>query len=184
MIFETILRSKNALLTTLESRTPRPGIPIFWGYRFYMSLPPATSSLLLDLAGIPRRSAQRRRDDPLVIAGGPVTFNVEPMAPFFDAVALGDGEELFPDVIKAHERWRGDERAERSPSGGCWRRLTGFTSRAATLSNTSPTAEVKRFHHVSGHQEPVLARVLEDLNDSPHPHAARHPLHPGGCTTG
>ena len=47
---------------------------------------------MLDLAGIPRRTSQRGEDDPLVVAGGPCAFNVEPIADFFDFVVLGEGE--------------------------------------------------------------------------------------------
>ena len=165
--FETILRSKNALLTTLESRTPVRQFHIL-GISLLYELAASNIVLLLDLAGIPRRSAQRRREDPLVIGGGPVTFNVEPMAPFFDAVALGDGEELFPEVIKAHERWR-ETNAPREALLEMLEEIDGIYVPSRYMVEHEPDGEVKSFHHVSGHQEPVLARVLEDLNDSPHP---------------
>ena len=39
---------------------------------------------MMDLAGIPLRSRDRGEDDPLIVAGGPVVFNVEPLADFVD----------------------------------------------------------------------------------------------------
>ncbi|MDP8228451.1 MAG: TIGR03960 family B12-binding radical SAM protein [Candidatus Electryoneaceae bacterium] len=54
---------------------------------------------LLDLAGIPRLSDHRSEDDPLIIGGGPSAFHPEPVAPFFDAFLLGDGEEAFPEIV-------------------------------------------------------------------------------------
>ena len=54
---------------------------------------------LLDLAGIPRLADYRSEDDPLIIGGGPVAFHPEPIAPFFDAFLLGDGEEAFPEIV-------------------------------------------------------------------------------------
>ncbi len=49
---------------------------------------------MLDLGGIPLRSADRGESDPLVIAGGPTATHPEPLAPFIDAVVvIGDGEE-------------------------------------------------------------------------------------------
>jgi len=48
---------------------------------------------LLDLAHVPLRAASRGETDPLVIAGGPCAYNPEPVAPFFDAILIGDGEE-------------------------------------------------------------------------------------------
>jgi radical SAM family uncharacterized protein/radical SAM-linked protein len=58
---------------------------------------------LLSLAGIPIHSGKRGEEDPLVIAGGHCAGNPEPMAPFFDAFVIGDGEEVafeILDVIK------------------------------------------------------------------------------------
>jgi len=57
---------------------------------------------LLDLAGIPLRAAERSELDPIVLAGGPGTNNPEPMAPFFDLLLLGDGEEALPALLDAY----------------------------------------------------------------------------------
>ena len=52
----------------------------------------------LDLAGIALTSDERDEDDPVILAGGPSAWNCEPMAPVFDAVLLGDGEESIVEV--------------------------------------------------------------------------------------
>ena len=54
---------------------------------------------LLDLSGIPLRSADRSETDPIVIAGGPCAFNPEPYAPFMDAITIGEGEEATPETL-------------------------------------------------------------------------------------
>ncbi len=56
----------------------------------------------LDLAGIPLRAADRAEGDPLVIGGGPAAHNPEPVAPFFDAILIGDGEEAVLELVVAH----------------------------------------------------------------------------------
>src|SRR6185436_17906536 len=57
---------------------------------------------LLRLAGVPRRAADRTHHDPLVMIGGAVTFvNPEPLAPFADIVAAGEGEALIPPLLGA-----------------------------------------------------------------------------------
>lgn len=69
---------------------------------------------MLDLAGIPRRSKDRREEDPLILAGGPCAFNVEPLADFLDFVVLGEGEEVIHeilDVVKEQKR-KGTTRRE------------------------------------------------------------------------
>lgn len=56
---------------------------------------------VLDLGGIPFRAADRDGARPLVIAGGPGAAHPEPVAPFFDAILVGDGEVLLPDLLEA-----------------------------------------------------------------------------------
>ena len=53
----------------------------------------------LDLAGIPRQSAKRDKSHPFIIGGGPCAFHPEPVAPFFDAFLLGDGEKALPEMV-------------------------------------------------------------------------------------
>ncbi|HEV8643656.1 MAG TPA: TIGR03960 family B12-binding radical SAM protein [Methylomirabilota bacterium] len=58
---------------------------------------------LLALAGIPLRAADRGSHDPLVLMGGVCAFsNPEPMAPFMDFIAVGEGEELVGELIQAY----------------------------------------------------------------------------------
>ena len=61
---------------------------------------------LLDLAGIPLRSADRGNSHPLVIAGGPQADSPEPMADFLDLVILGDGEESMANVLAAYKEMK------------------------------------------------------------------------------
>ncbi|GAB4275033.1 MAG: TIGR03960 family B12-binding radical SAM protein [Coriobacteriia bacterium] len=63
---------------------------------------------ILDLAGIPLRASERSEEHPLVVGGGPCAFNPEPVAPFFDAIAVGEGEEAVHDIVDAHLRALGD----------------------------------------------------------------------------
>ena len=69
---------------------------------------------LLEQQRIPIWAAERGDGDPIVFGGGPVlTANPEPLAPFFDAVLLGDGELLLPAFIDALQDCRSAPRAER-----------------------------------------------------------------------
>lgn len=60
----------------------------------------------MDLAGIPFYSVDRSEDDPIIIAGGPSVYNPEPLAPFFDAILIGEGEESIVEVCCEHQRLR------------------------------------------------------------------------------
>jgi radical SAM family uncharacterized protein len=67
----------------------------------------------LDLGGIPLYSAERGDNHPLVVAGGQAVFNPEPVAPFVDAFAIGEGEEVIFDIVDAHQAWAESGRSRR-----------------------------------------------------------------------
>ncbi len=58
----------------------------------------------LDLSGIPLRAVDRGEEDPLVVGGGPCAFNPEPVADFFDAILIGEGEDAVVEIVEAHRR--------------------------------------------------------------------------------
>jgi radical SAM family uncharacterized protein/radical SAM-linked protein len=70
---------------------------------------------MLELGGIPLRTADRGEGDPLVIAGGPVATHPEPLAPFIDAIVIGDGESKATEIALTWTSLRdaGVPRAER-----------------------------------------------------------------------
>ena len=68
---------------------------------------------MLDLADIPLESRERGPGDPLILGGGSALMNPEPMADFFDLIAIGEGEELLPrllDALASFDRDRPDWR--------------------------------------------------------------------------
>jgi radical SAM superfamily enzyme YgiQ (UPF0313 family) len=93
--------ASGAPLVTLESQTPVRDFDIFafsvsfeWDYTNVLTM--------LRLAGMALRASDRTHHDPLVMIGGAVTFvNPEPLAPFADVVAAGEGEALIPSLLDA-----------------------------------------------------------------------------------
>src|SRR5687767_11435234 len=93
-----------AALVTLESQTPVRDFDVVafsvsfeWDYTNVLTL--------LRLAGIPVRAEQRTHHDPLILIGGAVTFvNPEPLAPFADVIAAGEGEALIPPLLEAFKQ--------------------------------------------------------------------------------
>lgn len=63
---------------------------------------------MLDLAGLPLRAADRGEDAPLVIGGGPCSYNPEPVADFFDLFNIGEGEEMLPEIVRLYIKMKGD----------------------------------------------------------------------------
>lgn len=103
-----IMREHGVTLATLESDTPLRDVDAI-AFSLTHELCYTNILYMLDLAGIPFRSADRDDTHPLVIAGGGATFNAEPMAPFFDAMVIGDGEESLPAVLATIEQAKKDD---------------------------------------------------------------------------
>jgi radical SAM superfamily enzyme YgiQ (UPF0313 family) len=88
-------------LVTIESQTPVRDFDVFafsvsfeWDYTNVLTM--------LRLAGLKPRAHHRDRRDPLIVIGGAVTFvNPEPLAPFADVIAAGEGERLVPPLVEA-----------------------------------------------------------------------------------
>ncbi len=103
---EALLREHGLPLATLESRTPVHEFDAF-GITLPYELTYTNVLNLLDLAGIPLRAAERGAGDPLVIGGGVGAVNPEPLAEFFDAFLVGEGEEALLEIAEAvalHDR--------------------------------------------------------------------------------
>ena len=95
------------------SRSRGPALDLF-GLSLSWELDGPVLLDLLEQQRIPIWAADRGDGDPIVFGGGPVlTANPEPLAPFFDAVLLGDGELLLPAFVDAVQEHRGAPRAER-----------------------------------------------------------------------
>ncbi len=77
---------------------------------------------MLDIAGIPVLSADRREEDPIVVAGGPCMNNPEPIADFFDAMVIGDGEQAIVDICSAIE----DAKRKKIPRSGLLKILSSI----------------------------------------------------------
>ena len=102
--------ASGAPLLTLESQTPVADFDIVaFSVSFEWDYPNVVS--MLRLAGLPVRASERTDRHPLVVIGGAVTFvNPEPLAPFADVVAAGEGEELVPALVSVVRQ--GGDRAE------------------------------------------------------------------------
>ncbi|MCB0125133.1 MAG: B12-binding domain-containing radical SAM protein, partial [Caldilineaceae bacterium] len=103
--FEAIMRRDEIPLFSLETRHAAGDFDIIGFSLPYEQL--YTNVLtMLDLADIPLRAVDRTAEHPLIIAGGSGCYNPEPMSAFFDAMIIGEGEEVIFDVIAAYEEWR------------------------------------------------------------------------------
>ncbi len=104
---EEQLRTRHLPLVSLENARPLRDFHVV-GISLQHELVFSNVLTLLDLGGIPLRSSERSEADPLVLGGGSVATHPEPVAPFFDALVVGDGERKAVEVVR---RWTQDTRA-------------------------------------------------------------------------
>lgn len=130
-------------LLTLESGTPVREFDV-WAFTVSFEMDYFHVAAMLRQAGVPLLAEERSQEDgwPLLIAGGPaLSMNPEPLAPFFDAIVIGEAEELLPDLLQTLADGIHEERArlldalghlpgvylpdrmQPSPNGPCVQRL-------------------------------------------------------------
>lgn len=98
---EAEMRKHQIPLFGLESREPIKNFD-FIGFTLQYELSYTNILNMLDLAGIKILSRDRSETDPLVIVGGPCSYNPEPLADFVDIVILGEAEEVLPEIMEIY----------------------------------------------------------------------------------
>ncbi len=111
---EARLRETGEPLASLESRTPLRDFDLL-GITLPYELTYTNILTVLDLGGIPLRAADRDERFPVVIGGGSCSVNPEPIAPFFDAVLIGDGEDAVREIAEVMRRWKAEGPTRRKP---------------------------------------------------------------------
>ncbi len=102
---EDLMRQHGIPLYALESKQPLACFDLIGFTLPYETL--YTNALnILDLAGIPVRSAERDETHPIIIAGGHSATNPEPLHAFIDAFVIGEGEEVIHDIINAIQKFK------------------------------------------------------------------------------
>ncbi len=111
---ESLLRERGIPLYSLETKQPLKRFDLIGFSLPYETL--YTNALnILDLAGIPVRSAERDDSHPIVIAGGHAATNPEPMHAFIDAYVIGEGEEVIHEIIDTVQNYKNPHRAPDEP---------------------------------------------------------------------
>lgn len=121
---QALLRDSGQPLFSLESRAPLSRFDII-GFSLLYELNYTNVLSILDLSNIPFLAAERDCSHPLVIAGGPCTCNPEPMADFFDAMVVGDGENVIRQMASEWLQWKNNEAGDKQALLQRWSRLGG-----------------------------------------------------------
>ena len=110
---EQALTDANERLFSLETKRPLNTFDII-GFSLLYGMCYINVLSMLALSDVPLRAAARGENDPIVVCGGPCCCNPAPIAPFFDAILIGDGEEMTAELAKTvmQARQEGVDRQE------------------------------------------------------------------------
>ena len=104
---EEEMRREGLLLYGLESGDPIADFDVI-GFSLGYEMAYTNVLNMLDLAGLPIRSSDRKELTPLVVAGGTCCYNPEPLSPFVDLFVLGEGEEVTLEYIRLYQQAKQD----------------------------------------------------------------------------
>lgn len=141
---DAIMRRENIPLFALESQDPVKEFD-FLGITIQYEMCYTNILQILDLAQIPLNAADRGEDCPIVIGGGPCTYNPEPIADFFDIFYIGEGETQYRNLLNLYKECR-EQKVGRKE----------FLRRAAKV----PGMYVPAFYEVSYHEDGTIKSFL------------------------
>ena len=121
---EEYLRLSGLSVVSLESKKPLNEFDII-GFSLLYELNYTNILSMLELSGIPFLARRRDASFPLIIAGGPCTCNPEPVADFFDAIVIGDGEKVIIKMCRAWLEWKADNNRDKETLLKQWSYIEG-----------------------------------------------------------
>lgn len=148
---DEIMRREDIPLFALESQDPIRDFD-FLGITIQYEMCYTNILQVLDLSHIPLRSSERTEEDPIVIGGGPCSYNPEPLASFFDLFYIGEGETVYRQLLDLYK--------ENKKRGGS---RMDFLEMAASVEGIY----VPAFYTVSYHEDGTLASFTPDRPCAP-----------------
>lgn len=165
--FEAYLRASKIPLLSLESKRPLNKFDII-GISLLYELNFTNVLMMLELAKIPFYSTERDLSYPFIIAGGPCTCNPEPVADFFDAIVVGDGENVIIEMSMAWIQWKENASNDKESLLKAWSEIKGVY--------IPSFFEVKYYENgfqtmlpVSAGYSKVVRSIIPDLDYAPFP---------------
>ena len=109
---DAIMRKEHIPLFALESQDPIKEFD-FLGITIQYEMCYTNILQVLDLSGIPLLSKDRSEEDPIVIGGGPCTYNPEPFCDFFDLFYIGEGETQYRNLLDLYKECKRKKESRR-----------------------------------------------------------------------
>ncbi|WP_347994912.1 TIGR03960 family B12-binding radical SAM protein [uncultured Eubacterium sp.] len=143
---DKIMREKDIPLFAIESQEPIKNFD-FLGITLQYEMCYTNILQILDLSKIPLIATERGEDDPIVIGGGPCSYNPEPIANFFDMFYIGEGETQYDELLDIYK--------ENKKNGGSRKE---FLEKAANLS----CIYVPQFYDVTYNEDGTIKEMIKN----------------------
>ena len=166
---DKIMREREIPLFALESQDPIRDFD-FLGITLQFELCYTNVLQILDLSGIPLKACDRDESVPIVIGGGPCSYNPEPMAEFFDMFYIGEGEVVYDQLLDLYKSMKAAGKSRREFLIEAARQVPGIYvpslyevkyKEDGTIASFAPT--------VAGVPARITKQVVKDLNTAPYP---------------
>lgn len=162
------LRANDEPLATLETATPLADCDLV-GFTLQYELSCTNILAMLKLAGIPLRAEERNEHWPLIVGGGPGAYNPEPLAPFFDAFLLGDGEEAVVEMVQVLRAWQATGSTNKQELLAQWANIAGVYIPSFFETSYHTDGRVAGIMPLKPGYTSVRRRFLSDLETAPFP---------------
>ena len=165
---DKVMREKSIPLFSLETQSPIHDFD-FLGITIQYEMCYTNILQVIDLSGIPLFSRDRTEEDPIVVGGGPCTYNPEPIADFFDLFYIGEGEAKYDELLELYKEYKYSDMPRRE----FLRRAAGIEgmyvpslyavtyNQDGTIAAITPTEE--------GVPAKVKKVVVKDFQEAPYP---------------
>ena len=165
---ERHLRAAGLRLFSLESRQPLDRFDII-GFSLLYELNYTNVLTILELSGIPFYAARRDESFPLIIAGGPCTCNPEPVADFFDAMVIGDGENVILQLAESWLEWKKNVGSDKDALLKRWSTIEGVYI-PSFFKPRYDTCGFQQLEPLHADYAQVTRALVADLDRVPFPH--------------
>jgi len=161
------LKSADVPIASLESQRPLDRFDII-GFSLLYELNYTNMLSILELAKIPFLARERNLSYPLIIAGGPCVSNPEPVADVFDAMVVGDGENVVLEMANVWMEWKADGGLEKNTLLKKWSGVEGVYIPAFFEPVYDRSGSQKLRPRFERYQK-VKRAIVEDLDRAPFP---------------
>ncbi|MBO4421347.1 MAG: TIGR03960 family B12-binding radical SAM protein [Lachnospiraceae bacterium] len=164
---DKIMREKHIPLFSMEMQDPIKDFD-FLGITLQYEMCYTNVLQILDLSQIPILAKDRTWDDPIVIGGGPCTYNPEPLADFFDIFYIGEGETVYDQLLDTYKEYRKAGRSRHDFLVAA-SRIEGLYIPELYEVTYNEDGTLKSFTPTEGAPASVKRQVVADMSDTVYP---------------